>query len=239
MFYDVKPLRIGKNWDLTDEQITDKTPAETKLIISYKNKFLSKVNTGEWTEDEYKKFSSGIKKMYIEAFINFIDIFDCFLELTKEEVLDEINNLIEKGLIKNDTDVNIGFLSNAIVEICSRILSISYVCLNEDEKKANLTHKQHVELYSLVLEQLNNQDSDYVNLLISIFEEWTNKYISNEKLKTVILNKKEFIIKNKQIRVRKQLSTNLKIVKENSDIHSQYKTTLVNKYKIQRFRKEK
>lgn len=239
MISNVKPLRIGKKWDILDEQITDKTSDEEKLIVLYRNKFLAKVDSGEWTEKEFKNFSFTIKKMYIEAFIDFTGILDCFLELSKDDTLEVMNSLIEKKFIKSEDEINISFLANVIIEICSKILRISYMNISEDEKKVNLSHEELVGVYNSVLEQLDDPNSDYVNLLISTYEEWANNYFSNKKLKDVILSKKEFILKNKQERIRKQLGISLRLVNENMDVHSHYRTIASKNYKIKQFKKDR
>ena len=115
--------KVGKFWDYPIDSINDETIEEIKIIVSFREKALDKVQSGEWTEVDYKNFAGVIKKTTVNRFMEFIEIENMFLTLSKEEVLLELLNLLNKGiLLPNPNNNTFGqMLASTIIEIQARL----------------------------------------------------------------------------------------------------------------------
>lgn len=75
--------------------------------------------------------------------------------------------------------------------------------------------------------------------MTSTFKDWVNQNFSNQKLKTVILNKKDFIISNKEKIIKKRLNNNFRIIKKKANVHDKYQFTNITAYKAKKIMKKK
>lgn len=202
-------VRIGRFWDYPVEKVNDQTPEEIKAIIRIREMVLDKVNNGQLKEEEYKHFCAVIKKVAIKRFVEFIDVADVFLSLSKEDIYVELLFLLNKGVIQPKADIkSVGeMIIYTILEIQIRLFSISNIALNEEEKYRSIdkTIDERIEFYEQTLLQAQNLESEYVVLLKDLFRTWVNENLKNEILKAAVLNQETKIIKMKGQNLRETL----------------------------------
>lgn len=226
--------KIGRFWDYPKEMINDKTPEEIKIIIDYREKALNKVETLEWTKDEYKHFSSTIKVISIKRFVNFIDVASVLLEMPRKVSQKEIDYLFMDHFflsnIKNKSKIH--DLAELILFIQSKLYVISNLPMTEDEKDVtqnrDLTRpiEEIIEIYENLFSQIQDVNSDYITILKEFYREWVNKNFNNQELKDVLLIQEQKIIDLKEKKIREHLRNykNVYGAKKNMAINSYFNT---------------
>lgn len=206
MNYVLSDVKVSRFWDYPEHKIDDNTPQQIKDIVEFRKKAFNKVLTCEWTEQEFNKFSNVIKKITVNRFCEYIDIFMCLLEISEKEVKKEITNLEKKNLIlTNGCFLYTERLGNLIYSIQSKLFFLSNLYLTEDEKNHNQTLEEKIRVNEDVLEQMKNPESDYYKLYRQIINGWVKNTFKNKQLQRVILNKRDTILIRKEKNINQYL----------------------------------
>lgn len=179
-------IKVGTTWDYPLEKINENTSDEIKKIVSYRECALKKVKDGKWTEDEYKSFSKVIRKANLGRIIYFNNIIETLLNMDEEDIKCELDNLSNKEFYPIDSlyDSIPHMLANTIVLIDSKLLYMSGLAITEEE----INEKDSIEFHEALLNDLDNDTSDYSILFKEVYNEYVNNTFVNEELKEVLLN---------------------------------------------------
>lgn len=200
--------RVSKYWEkeIYLEKNIDLEIA--KKILYLKRKCLHKVQTQEWTIEEYKQFTNVVKKMKLYAFTNFYDLADAYLDLTKEECYEEMQYLNSTGLIHPTTKNNCFYelMAQSIYELRGKILGLGRIEIIEETGDHIQKFEKEITMYEDILAQLKDSNSQYYNSLKEVFELFIHKSVKNPQLKEKILNMEYMIINPNISYVRKRLA---------------------------------
>lgn len=183
-------------WNYPIEKVNNETQDEIKMIVEFRERSLNKVKIGEWTEEEYKHFSSVIKTITINKFIELFDIADMLLELPREESKKEILHLTGHAFFNHSEDgkSDIHKLAFLISDLQAKLFSISNLPLTEEEKNNNQSVDKKIEVLEEILSEIKDDDSDYTKLFKETFNLWVLETFENEELKKVLLKQEEKLI---------------------------------------------
>lgn len=186
--------KVGKYWDYPKDKIGDDTPIEIRSIREYQDYLLMKKR--EWTEDDYRAFSSMIKQFRLSDFVNFITLHKEILNLSLEEMLAEINNLSEKKilLLKPENGSEYSMIAIMAVEIQRRVKQFSTYTIFKCGVDPNGSIEKKIAGYQQVLEELQSTDSHYRQFILSFFNEWVNQTFQSNSLKKSILTMQDYIL---------------------------------------------
>ncbi len=198
--------KVGKYWEYTEDQALIENNKIALGIVEFRKKAENKVLIGEWTEEEYKKFSNTIKRIIANKFYEFIDIAVALLETTKEEIKEEIVFLSQTNFISNKTNASSAEkLANLIYTIQIKLFSISNYNLTEPEKSIIDSLDEKIKLYEDIIIQIQDPTSEYYKLYEEFYKEWVNKTFNDENIKNLLLSQQVKIIKRKQKNINSYL----------------------------------
>lgn len=194
--------KVGKYWEYTEDQALIENNKIALGIVEFRKKAENKVLIGEWTEEEYKKFSNTIKRIIANKFYEFIDIAVALLETTKEEIV----FLSQTNFISNKTNASSAEkLANLIYTIQIKLFSISNYNLTEPEKSIIDSLDEKIKLYEDIIIQIQDPTSEYYKLYEEFYKEWVNKTFNDENIKNLLLSQQVKIIKRKQKNINSYL----------------------------------
>lgn len=200
--------KIGAFWnkDLLLEE--NKEVGVARKIIYLKEKCLNKLETGEWTKDEYEKFTMAVRRMNVGRFIGFYDLAILYLELTNEECREEIEYLNNSGVINlNNKSGNFyGLMVDSIGELSAKIVSLSKLAISSEEKDIFVRFDEKREVYESILTQLNDPNSDYTNMIKETFACFVNKSVNNDSLKEKVLAMESVFVESQKKYIRTYLN---------------------------------
>ena len=148
--------KIGMFWD-KDNLLEAKSEINiAKKILTLKRRCLEKVKNHEWSEDNYKKFTSVVRKMSVNRFLFFYDFCMLYLDLTNEESYKEIKFLNNSGLICVTSKSNSFYelMATSISEFSAKVANLSQVCMEPDDKDMHARFDNKVKYYENLLEEL-------------------------------------------------------------------------------------
>ena len=219
--------RVVKFWD--NEALLEKNSDNNSAnkILSFKRKCFKKVSAGELSMDEYREIETFVKNMFVNRFVDFYDMAILYLDLNKEDCYHEVQHLNSMGLVSNVDEFNSFYklMMTSIFELHSKILSLGSVKVTHEEINPSEDILERIQLYNDLLSELKNLDSDYVNLLKEVYEDFINLYVKNADLREKMLTLDYKIINVKAKYIRTILANeNRKIVMRKNVEATCYKT---------------
>lgn len=188
--------KVGKYWNYSGDKIKEDTLPEIKNVYEYQTQLLKKIEQEKWSIEDYNKFSSVIKQMLLSDFSRCFNIHQAVLEISLENALIEVINLLNKGIILPNPKINnpYAMIAEMSVEIQRRVLQFSSCVISQNNVNVTNHVEDKVQQYQQILMELQNCDSDYYQFIVTSFNDWVHQTFRSDSLKDAILAMQDDII---------------------------------------------
>ena len=197
MFYEPGLQRVGKYWNREIEDPSNLS-FEASQILMLKQKIVTEVKNGKWTEEEYQNFKMEVGKMLISKFVMTLPIINCFLDLSLSDCQKEINHLVQEELLQVELEKPslLGILE-ACNTLFSKVSYFSRLPIYEIEKEVNVSTAEKIKAYESIILEMKSSNQ-YLLLLQNAFQEWVEEVVINSSLQDVLKSYSEEILKTKE-----------------------------------------
>jgi len=228
MLHITNETKIGKFWDYEKEKINKETKEEIIKIVNFRELVSTKVDTKEWTEEEYMHFTSIIKQLRLKVFLEFIEVANTIVQMPQLNCYKELINLLNKKLLETSPDYKSipHMIAYTISGIESRLFSISLAPIAEEETHINESIGDRISFYEELYKELNNKDSIFTKCFEETFDKWVNDNFTTTELKSILLDQKQHLINIKKNNIKLRIKT----------LYS--KQAIIKESPISRFKKE-
>ena len=164
---------------------------------------------GQWEKKEYTNAIGIIKQIKIYRFIDFKNVFDVLIEMDDNDFKQELEILQAKNVVQIEKNgASVAELKVIVFnQVLSKMLSFTRMAITTAEKDYNKTPEEEIELYTELKREIDNKDSDYIQLFISTYEDWVENNFTNDLLKRIILSKIEILTEKKYADINQRLKT--------------------------------
>ena len=225
--------KVGKYWNDSGNEINEDTLPEIKNVYEYQTQLLKKIEQEKLSIEDYNKFSSVIRQVLLSDFSKCFNIHQAILEISLEDALIEVINLLNKGIILPNPkrDNPYVMIAEMSVEIQRRVLQFSSCVISQNNVNVTNHIEDKVQQYQQILVELQNNDSDYYQFIITSFNDWVHQTFRNDSLKNAILSMQNYIIEGNIKRIKHKIKAESAILAKSKNEIDKYKIVQAQKYK--------